>query len=84
MLLGLFFNPTIGTTHNVTIRIRKTMARFSAGFRATVGPRVAGSCTMNSCTCVRDLVFRDSGFAFLLLTAVSFPILLRARVVLRL
>lgn len=84
MLVGLFFKPTMGTTHNMTCRMGTKVCGFMSGFRVTVGPRVAGQCTVKSAGSVVMLMRGDSHCSFFLLLCLALPMLVGAPCVLRL
>lgn len=84
LVLGVFFNPIIGTTHNMTCSVRSTVVKFVRGVSATTHPRLARTCTYGSCDESADLVFDIDGIYFVVLCVVMLPIKDRVRCILRL
>lgn len=83
ILLGVFCKIMIGTTLKMTGRMGSTLVGFIGGFRATFGPRVAGSCTGGSFRCLFGLVFCASGVSFCLVCMLTIPVVLGVSSVLR-
>ncbi len=77
MILGRFFKAIVGTTCNVTFRIRSTITFITASVLGTVGPRVVG--TRKTCRERGTIVLtgeRD-GCSASFLTVITVPLVIR-------
>ncbi len=84
ILLNLFFGPAVNAARGIAVQVQGAVTQFSINFQTAINPQITKSYAAGDYTYMHSLIFRSSKFTFLLLTTISFPILLETEMILQL
>ena len=76
MMLNIFFGPVVNAARGIAVQVQGTIQQFVGGFQTAINPQITKSFASGELKEMHSLMFRSARFSFLLLFAISLPVLL--------
>lgn len=84
ILLNVFFGPVVNAARGLANQVDGAIRLFASNFQMAINPQIVKTYAAKDLESMHKLVFRSSKFSFLLLLALSLPVMIEAPVILRL
>jgi O-antigen/teichoic acid export membrane protein len=84
MLLNLFFGVVINAAYGVAMQVQNAVMSFSNSFLTASRPQIVKYYAVNDINQMQKLIINTAKFSFLLISLISFPVILECRYVLHL
>lgn len=76
IILNLFFGPAINAAYGISNQVNAAIGRFVQTFTTAVNPQIVKSYSSGNFNNLQQLIIWGAKFSFLLLLAISFPLLM--------
>ena len=83
LLLNMFFGPAVNAARAIAVQVETAIANFSTNFLMAVNPQITKLYAQNNIQDMHKLLFRASKFTFMLLFALSLPVILETDMILK-
>lgn len=83
LLLNVFFGPVVNAARAVAVQVETAIANFSANFLMAVNPQITKLYAQNNLQDMHKLLFRASKFTFILMLAISLPVIVETDMILK-
>lgn len=83
LLLNVFFGPAVNAARAIAVQVETAIANFSTNFLMAVNPQITKLYAQNNIQDMHKLLFRASKFTFMLLFALSLPVILETDMILK-
>lgn len=84
ILLNIFFGPTVNSARAIAVQIQNAINSFVLNFQTAINPRIIKAYAEEQKPYMFQLVFASSKFSFILIYALSLPIILETHQILTL
>ena len=84
LLLNVFFGPVVNAARAIAVQVETAIANFSTNFLMAVNPQITKLYAQNNLQDMHKLLFRASKFTFILLLALSLPVMIETDMILKL
>ena len=84
VLLNMFFNPVVNAARGVAVQVQNIINGFVLNFQTAINPQIIKSYAKGKTDEMFKLIFASSKFSFLLLFAISLPVMIEAEILLNL
>lgn len=84
VLLNMFFNPIVNAARGIAVQVQSIINGFVLNFQTAVNPQIVKSYAKGDIAYMFKLIFASSKFSYLLLFAMSLPVMLEAETLLHL
>lgn len=84
VLLNMFFNPVVNAARGVAVQVQNIINGFVLNFQTAINPQIIKSYAKGKTDDMFKLIFASSKFSFLLLFAISLPVMIEAEILLNL
>lgn len=82
MLLNMFFGPVVNAARGVAVQVQAAVQQLVSNFQLALNPQITKTYAQGDLDAMRMLMYRSSRFSFILLFAVTLPLLFEADFVL--
>lgn len=84
ILLNMFFGPIVNAARALSLQVNSAVTSFISNFLTAVRPQVIKSCSLKDYDRMYNLTFNSMKFSFLLMLAISMPIIFEIHYILQL
>lgn len=84
IVLNIFFGPIVNAARGISVTVQSAVQQFATNFQTAINPQITKSYASGNNDAMYTLVCRSSKFTFILLYAISLPILVETRFVINL
>ena len=84
LLLNVFFGPVVNAARAVAVQVEGAITQFSGNFLMAVNPQITKLYAQSDFKEMHKLLYRSSKFAFMLLLALSLPVMIETEYILKL
>lgn len=82
ILLNMFFGPVVNAARGVAVQVQAAVQQLVSNFQLALNPQITKTYAQGDLEAMRMLMYRSSRFSFILLFAVTLPLLFEADFVL--
>lgn len=83
LLLNVFFGPVVNAARAIAVQVESAIAGFSSNFLMAVNPQITKLYAQENFAEMHKLIFRASKFTFMLLLALSLPVMIETDIILK-
>lgn len=83
LLLNVFFGPVVNAARAVAVQVETAIAQFSSNFLMAVNPQITKLYAQGNLQDMHKLLFRASKFTFILMLAISLPVVIETEMILK-
>lgn len=84
VLLNMFFGPVVNAARGIAVTVQSTVQQFATNFQAAINPQITKTYASGEYEAMHTLICRSSKFTFILLSALSLPIIMETEFILSL
>lgn len=84
MMLNIFFGPVVNAARGIALQIQGVTHQFVGNFQMALNPQITKTFAANDLQQMHSLMFRSARFSFMVLFAISLPLILEANYILAL
>lgn len=84
VVLNMFFGPVVNAARGIAVTIQSTVQQFATNFQTAINPQITKSYASGEHEAMHTLIYRSSKFTFILLSALSLPIILETKFIINL
>lgn len=84
ILLNIFYGPAVNAARGIAYQVRNTFRQFVTNFQMAMNPQIIKSFATDDLRYMHQLIFQGAKYSFFLLFTLSLPIMLEAKIILKL
>lgn len=84
ILLNVFFGPAVNAARGIAVQVQGAVSNFSSNFQMAVNPQITKAYAQNDFEGMFSLIYAGSKITFMLLFALSFPVMMETEAILAL
>lgn len=84
IVLNIFFGPVVNAARGIAVTVQSTVQQFASNFQTAINPQITKTYACSEYKAMHTLICRSSKFTFILLYALSLPIIIETPFILNL